>query len=253
MFRILVRWFIVCYLWAWLVLTSCAQSLIVGIPSADVAEPHHLEITHESQWNFWENGLKWNSFNFACYGIGHNTEITSALNNLNNEGSTNLALGLGAKKVFPLFGTYEKLKEIKLTVGSNLLFSERKREFGIWIYGHVSGRIPATRTRLTVGGSYGTYQAFGFRRLLLANGDMALDPRDPASLMLGFEQPITHRVSIIGDWFSGIHDLAAFIPALQVDVKKHVLIFGYKFPHPQTGSQALILECMFSIPLKKQH
>jgi hypothetical protein len=47
----------------------------VGIPSADVAEPYHLEITNESQWNYWENGLKWNSFNFACYGIGHSTDI----------------------------------------------------------------------------------------------------------------------------------------------------------------------------------
>jgi hypothetical protein len=62
--------------------------------------------------------------------------------------------------------------------------------------------------------------------------------------MVGFEQPISHRVSIIGDWFSGEHDLAAFIPALQVDVKKHVLIFGYKFPTASTGDQALILECM---------
>lgn len=246
MFRCLV----IGSLLAGLVSFCSGQSLIVGIPSADVAEPHHLEITHESQWNFWEGGLKWNSFNFACYGIGHNTELTLALNNLNNEGSSNLALGLGAKKVFPVFESFEKLKEIKVTVGSNLLFSERKQEFGVWLYGHASARIPATRTRLTVGGSYGTYQAFGFRRLL-TNGDVALDPRNPLSLMVGFEQPISHRVGIIGDWFSGEHDLAAFIPALQVDVKKHVLIFGYKFPTASTGDQALILECMFSIPLKK--
>ena len=229
------------------------QSLIVGIPSADVAEPHHLEITHESQWNSWENGLKWNSFNFACYGIGHNTELTAALNNLNNDGSSNLALGLGAKKVFPIVRENKVLSEIKLTVGSNLLYSVQKQEPGIWVYSHASARIVATRTRLTIGGSYGTYHAFGFRRLLLSNGDVSLEPRSPTALMLGFEQPLSHRVSVIGDWFSGIHDLAAFIPALQIDVKKHVLIFGYKFPNPQTGSQALILECMFSIPLKKQH
>jgi hypothetical protein len=54
-----------------------AQSLIVGIPSADVAEKHHLEITHETQWNFWGQTSKWNSFNFACFGLGNGLEITS--------------------------------------------------------------------------------------------------------------------------------------------------------------------------------
>ncbi|MFM7854218.1 MAG: hypothetical protein ACKO96_20415 [Flammeovirgaceae bacterium] len=148
-----------------------AQSLIVGIPSADVAEEHHLEITHESQLNFWESELKWNSFNFACYGIGHNTELTAALNNVNNEGSSNLAVGIGAKKVFPLPIKYNSINEMKLTVGSNLLYSTNKQELGFWAYGHASARISRTRTRLTVGGSYGTYQAFGFRSVLLANGN----------------------------------------------------------------------------------
>jgi hypothetical protein len=242
--------------WFWGIAILCssvasAQSLIVGIPSADVAEEHHLEITHESQWNFWENGLKWNSFNFACYGVGHNLELTAALNNLNNEGSSNLALGLGAKKVFPILKGSTSLQEIKLTAGSNLLYSVNKKEPGIWIYSHASFRIPKVHTRLTLGGSYGTYQAFGFRRFLV-NGEQQLEPRDPFALMLGFEQPLTKHVSLIGDWFSGTHDLAAFIPAMQVDIKKHVLIFGYKFPNPNTGNEALILEFMFSIPTKKQ-
>jgi hypothetical protein len=69
--------------------------------------------------------------------------------------------------------------------------------------------------------------------------------------MLGFEQPLTKHISLIGDWFSGTHDLAAFIPAMQIDIKKHVLIFGYKFPNPNTGSHAFILEFMVSIPTKK--
>lgn len=231
-------------------LFSQAQSLIVGIPSADVAEKHHLEITHESQWNFWEDGMKWNSFNFACYGIGHHTELTAALNNLNNDGSTNLALGLGAKKVFPILKNFTSLQEIKLTAGSNFLYSVNKKEPGIWLYSHASFRLPNVHTRFTIGGSYGTYQAFGFRRFLV-NGEQQSEPRDPFALMLGFEQPLTKHISLIGDWFSGTHDLAAFIPAMQIDIKKHVLIFGYKFPNPNTGSHAFILEFMVSIPTKK--
>ena len=68
---------------------SFSQSLIVGIPSIDVAEPHHLEVTHETQLNFWERPAKWNSFNFACYGLGSNAELTTTLNNLSNDGSEN--------------------------------------------------------------------------------------------------------------------------------------------------------------------
>jgi hypothetical protein len=225
-----------------------SQSLIVGIPSVDVAEKHHLEVTHETQWKFWGEEKKWNSFNFACFGIGNNTELTATFNNLTNGVSDNLAVGLGAKKVFEL-KKENNIWETKLAIGGNVLYSTVRQNFGIWTYGLGSFRIPSTKTRITGGMNYGQSQTFGF---LQVEGQLNPKPQNLATFIGGFEQPITKHVSIIGDWYSGTHDLAAFIPAIQFDVKKHVLILGYKFPNNRlSGNQALIIECMFSIPTKK--
>jgi hypothetical protein len=75
--------------------SSKAQSLIAGIPSADVVHKGHLEYTHESQVNFWTtpNQTKWASFNFLCYGIGNGIEISTSVINLSNKNMNNLAAG----------------------------------------------------------------------------------------------------------------------------------------------------------------
>ena len=225
-----------------------SQSLIVGIPSVDVAEKHYIEITHETQWKFWGDPKKWNSFNFACIGIGNNAELTATFNNLTNGVSDNLAVGLGAKKVFELKKT-NNVWESKVAVGGNLLYSTVRQNFGVWTYGLGSFRIPTTKTRFTGGLNYGQSQTFGF--LELENG-MPPKPQNLVTFLGGIEQPITKHISIIGDWYSGTHDLASFIPAIQIDIKKHVIILGYKFPNNQlSGNQAVIIECMFSIPTKK--
>jgi len=224
-----------------------SQSLIVGMPSIDVAEPRHLEITHETQINLWEKPTKWNSFNFACYGLGHEAELTTTLNNLSNEGSSNLALGIGVKKILPLVRE-NNYWQSKVGLGGNIQYSTARGNAGIWTYAIYSLQHPKTKTRLTAGLNYGQSQTFGFRQRV-ENGVSILEPNNTTSFILGFEQPIYHNISLIGDWYSGNHDLAAFIPALQIDIKKHVLILGYKFPNSkENGNQAVIAEFMFSIP-----
>ncbi len=226
-----------------------SQSLIVGMPSIDVAEQHHVEVTHETQLNFWDKPKKWNSFNFACYGLGHQAELTTTLNNLSNEGSTNLALGVGLKKILPLVKG-DNYWESKIGLGGNVQYSTIRRDFGIWTYGLYSVRHPKTKTRLTVGVNYGQSQTFGFRERT-QNGGLIFEPNNLITFIGGLEQPIYRNVSLIGDWYSGSHDLAAFIPAIQIDIGKHVLILGYKLPNSkQSGNQAVIAEFMFSIPTK---
>jgi hypothetical protein len=224
-----------------------SQSLIVGIPSVDVAEKHHVEITHETQWRFWGEEKKWNSFNFACIGVGNNAELTATFNNLSSGVSDNLAVGLGAKKVIEL--QKNNPWEAKIAFGGNVLYSTSRKNFGIWTYGIGSIRVPNTKTRLTGGVNYGQSQTFGFLNI---EGQITPKPQNLVTFIGGFEQPITKHISIIGDWYSGTHDLASFIPAIQFDIKKHVIIVGYKLPNNKlSGNQALIIECMFSIPTKK--
>lgn len=229
---------------------SFSQSLIVGIPSADVAEKQHLELTHESQYNFWDKPNKWNSFNFMCYGIGSNAELTLTLNNLDNKSSIDLALGCGGKKVFNCFISAPKW-EHKFILGTNVLYSTHRNDFGFWSYGLYSLRIPRTKTRLTGGLSYGTSQAYGFRTVLIGNVE-AQKPNNIGTVLLGFEQPLTKHLSFVADWYSGNHALAAFIPALQYDLGHNVIIFGYKIANNlESGGNAFISELMVSMPTRK--
>jgi len=229
---------------------SISQSLIAGIPSADVVEKSHLELTHESQLNFWKKPNKWNSFNFLCYGIGGNSELTLTLNNLDNESSENLALGFGAKKVFPIFKNIPQW-EHKIIIGSNVLYSTTKKDFGVWSYGMYSLRIPQIKTRLTGGLSYGTHHTYGYRTKIVSDVQ-TLVPNNIFSALIGFEQPLNKRFSFISDWYSGSHAIAALITAIQYDFGHNVLIVGYKIANKkEKDGNALILELMINIPTKK--
>ncbi len=226
--------------------TARAQSLIAGIPNASVAHKGHFEMTHESQFNWWDGDLKWTSFNFWCYGVNDRTELTVTFNNLSVPGSGNLTAGAGFKHLIPLAPSLAA-QEFKLTVGANALFSLQGRGNGIWTYGHLSGRIPGLRTRLTGGVSYGTEQAFGFRAGRMGGvGPETIRPLRPVSFIGGIEQPVVGHLSVIADWFSGSHDLAALITALQYDTRNITYIGGYKRANnPQSGVDALIIEVMF--------
>lgn len=238
-------------LFLFVIQSAIAQSLLVGIPSADVAEKGHLEFTHETQYNFWDKPQKWNSFNFICFGMGKGLELTSTVNNLNNEGSKNLALGLGAKKVFNLVSAQDQY-ENKLVLGGNFLYSTVRKNVGVWTYGLYSLRIPNAKTRITSGLSYGNSQTYGFTTKF-ENGNLINKPNNKVVFLAGLEQPIYKNLSFVSDWYSGTHDLAALITALQLDIGHNILIMGYKFPNNvQSGNKALIVEFMLNIPTKRE-
>lgn len=229
-----------------------AQSLIVGIPSADVAETNHIEITHETQWNFWEKPQKWNSFNFACFGLNKHTELTAVMNNLDNNSSKNIAFGLGIKKVIPFFGDKD-VYERKLVLGTNVFYAPNHNNYGVWAYNLFSFRLPTTKTRFTAGISYGNAPLFGYTSKKI-DGRWVESPNNKVVFIGGIEQPINKHLSFVSDWYSGNHDLAALIPALQYDLGHHVLIMGYKIPTAtiQPGNHAFIFECMISLPAIKR-
>lgn len=233
-------------------LPSFAQSLIVGIPSADVAEKGAIEITHESQLYTEGQPRKWNSFNILCYGIGGNTELTSTLNNLNNLDNSKLALGAGIKHFEAI--SRNKNLDLRLTFGGNMLFSLNENDIGGWVYSHLSGRIPGLNTRLTGGISYGSHHNFGYRFIPSDGIKPAVKQNlTPFCFIGGIEQPVYKNWSIIADWYSGTHNLADFIPAVQYKTGHQVFIAGYKLPNPGSGgNQAFIFEMMLTLPEWKQ-
>ncbi len=114
-----------------------------------------------------------------------------------------------------------------------LPFSFDGQGVGYWTYGGVSVRLPRPRTRFTAGPSIGTKQIFG-----PAGG------RHNLHALVGIEQPLTAKWSIVSDWFSGTHELAAGIFALSYQPdKKTMIIFGWKAPNnAPSGSPAFTVE-----------
>jgi hypothetical protein len=62
--------------------------------------------------------------------------------------------------------------------------------------------------------------------------------------MLGIEQPVSRKWSVISDWFSGTNDLAAAILAMQYQPdRKTLIIFGYKVANnAASGKPAFMIE-----------
>ncbi|MCU0626079.1 MAG: hypothetical protein MUF21_06270, partial [Gemmatimonadaceae bacterium] len=66
-----------------------AQSLIVGIPNAEVTRPGKWFGTHESQFAATDPRDGWNSFTFLTYGVGAHTELAVSYLNLASPASGN--------------------------------------------------------------------------------------------------------------------------------------------------------------------
>lgn len=200
-----------------------AVSLIAGIPNAEVTEKGAVIVAHESQFAVAQSEKPWNSFTFFTYGLTKHWELASSLFNLTSPASDRIALSVGFKAVYEVSYQSEVLRELKFTGGSEIPFALQGSEgVGVWIFGAFSFRIAPTLTRITFGPSYGTRQIFG---------------KNILSAMIGLEQPIVHRISLVSDWFSGSHDLGALILAVQYDPTSHLtVITGPKFSNDLTLS-----------------
>jgi hypothetical protein len=233
--------------------TGYAQSLLVGIPSADVCPLKHFEWTHESQLgSSAHQGFKWNSFNFVTYGVSYNTELALSLINVGYPQTSNLAVGLGYKKIYPLWNKRKISRyDPKLTVGQMGYFGGKERSWGFWLYSHGSFRLPKSKTRFTAGISYGSSHVFGHRTIsvtqdsLMPNPVMQDQANQPLSVILGIEQPINDQWGLLADWYSGEHDLAALITAVQYKFGHNLLILGYKFDNTRYEAEdGIVFEMM---------
>ena len=226
-----------------------AQSLIAGIPSADVAPVGKIMFTHESQINSWQyDKVKWNSFNFMCYGVQKNLELTLSFSNLSNSPVSHESVGFGFKKIIDI---NVHIPETKFVFGQNVLYGLNEKSVGGWSYAMFSCRTPKLKTRLTAGLSLGSAELFGYDTSTVkdnfGNKNFTVTRRNPVSFIAGIEQPIIEKkFSIIADWFSGSHDLSALIVGTQLDFEHIVLISGYKFINYEPVKKgSIIVELMY--------
>jgi hypothetical protein len=206
-----------------------AQQTIFNVPSADAVPEGEVFLQHESQFRPWRPGRFLSNTEYAAVGIGHNLELDATFFNVNAPPSGNILLGLGFKKVFPLRQQKSPERDYKLTLGEILPISLQGGGMGNWTYGHISGRLPKLNTRLTAGMSVGTKQIFG---------------RNAVAFIGGYEQPVTRRLTLQGDWYSGTHNLGLFIPGFSYALPKDATLYvGYQLPNSKrSGSQGFVIE-----------
>ena len=219
-----------------------AQSLIVGIPNAEATPKGAWFFTHESQVES-SPRRAWNTFQFLTYGAGHlgkklapggfDTEFALSFVNFGRPATGKRTIAAGFKSVYELPTARGKAWQIRGTFGAFVPVSIDGGGAGSWLFSSGSVRVPGARTRLTVGPTYGTPQLFG---------------KEKFGAMAGVEQPLggpfRQRVSIVADWYSGRHDLAAAIPAIQFNLPRDwIFITGYKLPNRGAATErALVLE-----------
>lgn len=247
LFRTILRSFrsgiaLAVFLWAIPVDRGHAQSLIVGIPNADATPKGAWFFTHESQIETHPRRA-WNTFQFLTYGAGHlgksvlpggfDTEIALSFVNFGRPSTGKRTIAAGFKSVYELPSGKGKQWQVRGTLGAFVPVSLDGDGVGSWLFSSASVRLPTTRTRFTAGPTYGTPQLFG---------------KEKFGAMAGVEQPLggpfRQRVSLVADWYSGRHDLAAAIPAVQFNLPREwIVITGYKLPNRGAATErAFVIE-----------
>lgn len=217
-----------------------AQQAIISMPAADITPEGTFFVMHETQTRFWERPY-WNTTHFLTYGVGHNTELAATLFNVGIPSTGNATLALGAKSYIPFFERELPRSELRLNLGAMALISLDNQGVGAWVYGLTSFRLPVLRTRLGAGFSYATPQLYEATAL---------------SVMLSIEQPIPgiRGLSLVGEWFSGSHDLSNLIVGLTYHPNpRWIFVLGWKVPtrdqHMHVNEQALVAEVGLFLPL----
>ena len=212
--------------------SAFGMQTIFNVPSSDVTEKGHVFLQQEAQFRAWNPDAFYVGTTYSAIGIGHHTELDATLFNVGAPTTQNITLGIGFKSALPVPMLNEKFhkREIKLTVGSAVLVGLEGNGTGNWTYTHLSGRIPKLNTRVTTGISYGTKQVFG---------------ENTTSFIAGVEQPITKKLTLLGDWYSGNEHWAGYlIVGGSYSLPKNVTIFsGYQIPYSsQVGPSGLVFE-----------
>lgn len=225
-----LRIILICFLF--LPQKSISQQTVFNVPSADVTPEGAVFLQHESQFRAWAPDAFWLGTHYSALGIGHNTELDATLFNVQAPDSHNITLGLGFKSAMPVVILKDKFpeREIKLTVGSEVLISLQGNGVGNWSYAHLSGRLPYTKTRITSGISAGTKQIFG---------------RNTFCYIMALEQPVAEKLNIIADWYSGAENYAGFLIAgISYKLPKDTAIYlGYQIPNSEkNGRSGFVVE-----------
>lgn len=228
-----------------------AQQTIINVPSVDQTAKGRVFFLHESQVRDWGGERFWQTTHFLTYGVSKRFEVAATLYNVGSPFKQSANAGLGWKTAQPIADVFPGwaarnpgLAQWRPVVGAGQMVpvSLRGRGAGLWSYAQGAVTVPALGLRLMGG---------------VSNGPPNLFAKHTTHFIGSYELPLTglgHRVggragdvlghmSLLGEWWSGRHDLADFVPGVNYHTKSLVVIAGYKLGNtPGTRGDAIIFE-----------
>ena len=204
------------------------QQTIINVPSVDQTPRGRFFALHETQLRTWNPKPYWVSTNFPTYSLTDRIELAATIYNIGVPNKPYQAVALGWKTAQPVLRSQLPGWEITVGAGQMLPVSLTGKGDGLWNYAQVAWRLPVVRTRLMAGLSNGTRNLFGKRT---------------THMIASFEQPLAGHWNLLGEWWSGTHDFADFVPGLNYHWGTNVVIVGYKVSNiPGSTGDGLILE-----------
>lgn len=220
-----------------------AQQTIINVPSVDQTKEGRTFFLHESQLRDWGGNSFWQTTHFFTHGVTNRLEVAATFYNIGVPAAPNQAVGIGWKTAQPIPGERFAEWELKVGGGQMVQFNLRDSGVGLWSYGQTSIRVPGLGLRLMAGISHGPREVFG---------------QNTTHAIASFEQPlkglgdvigggfgkVVGEMTLLGEWWSGDHELADFVPGLNWHGKDgSVVIVGYKLSNvPGTETDAIIIE-----------
>ncbi|HEY9405520.1 MAG TPA: hypothetical protein VIQ24_22915 [Pyrinomonadaceae bacterium] len=188
--------------------TARAQQTIFNVPSTDVLD--RGDVYGELDISFKPVEPKFSSFvPRVVFGVGGRVEVGLNVTGNVQPGADTTTI-VTAVKWKPYDGGDNGWAFI---VGNNLFIPVRNRSFNVGNYAYAAfSKTLATKTRLTAGG-------YHFTRDVVAPGAQR------AGGQFGFEQPVTGKLTVQADWFTGKHANGYFTPG--VTYKPSPKLTGY--------------------------
>ena len=221
-----------------------AQQTIINVPSLDQTPRGRVFVLHESQVRDWDGEAFWQTTHFVTYGLTARVELAVTAYNLGTPLKRYAAVGVGWKTAQPLDFLPAGARRWTPMVGAGqmLPLSLRGRGAGLWSYAQGSVRVPGLGTRLMAGASHGPANLFGSHTThLITSYEQPL--KAVGQRLGGRVGDFVSHTALLGEWWSGRHEFAEFVPGVNWHGKTMVVILGYKFQNrPGTRGDGVIVE-----------
>jgi hypothetical protein len=204
---------------------SSAQITIFNVPAVDLTPKGEIWQENEAQFRPYKPDAYYVGTHYSALGLGWNSELDLTMLNVSSPYSHNIGLGVGGRTVIPILKKRFEKEELKFMVGELIPITFGGNGVGSWTYVMGSMRLPAVRTRLTGGLSVATKQLVG---------------KNVVGFAGGIEHPVTDKLVLQMDWFSGKgHNLGFLIPGFSYNLPKGLILFaGYQIPNHRTNGRS---------------